>query len=133
MPAEATGTIDANLEAYRVTHDRKWLDRAYKCLNWFLGDNDLRQTLYDHTTGGCCDALLPQGVDENQGALASVSWLLSLLSLYEFNLSEEHANPPRPRPGRTPAPPPRPASPTPTPSPRSKKNLQPMRPGAGKS
>ncbi|MEM9418355.1 MAG: glycosyltransferase, partial [Planctomycetota bacterium] len=85
-PAEASGTIDANLEAYRVTNDRKWLDSAYKCLNWFLGDNDLRIPLYDNTTGGCCNALLPQGVDENQGAQATVSWLLSLLSLYEHNL-----------------------------------------------
>ncbi|MBB6430128.1 glycosyltransferase family 4 protein [Algisphaera agarilytica] len=85
-PAEASGTIDANLEAYRVTNDRKWLDSAYKCLNWFLGDNDLRTPLYDNTTGGCCNALLAQGVDENQGAQATVSWLLSLLSLYEHNL-----------------------------------------------
>lgn len=89
MPAEASGTIDANLEAYRVTNDRKWLDRAYKCLNWFMGDNDLRQPLYDHTTGGCYDALLPHGVDENQGAQSTVSWLLSLLSLYEHNLDRD--------------------------------------------
>ncbi|MEM1028030.1 MAG: hypothetical protein AAGJ38_08090, partial [Planctomycetota bacterium] len=88
-PAEASGTIDANLEAYRVTNDRQWLDHAYKCLNWFLGDNDLRQPLYDNTTGGCCNALLSQGVDENQGAQATVSWLLSLLSLYEHNLDLE--------------------------------------------
>jgi glycosyltransferase involved in cell wall biosynthesis len=104
MPAEATGTIDANLEAYRVTNDRKWLDRAYKCLNWFLGDNDLRQPLYDNTTGGCCDALLPQGVDPNQGAMSSVSWLLSLLSLYEHNLDEEQD---RPAPDHHPVPDPR--------------------------
>ncbi|MEM8739096.1 MAG: glycosyltransferase family 4 protein [Planctomycetota bacterium] len=89
LPAEVTGTIDANLEAYRVTADRKWIDRAYRALNWFLGDNDLRQPLYDNTTGGCCDALHPHGVDENQGAEATVSWILSLLSLYEHNLAEE--------------------------------------------
>ena len=107
MPAEATGTIDANLEAFRVTNDRKWLDRAYRCLNWFLGDNDLRQTLYDHATGGCCDALLPHGVDENQGSLATVSWLLSLLALYEFNLGQErsHQNTtPRPHTSQPPTP-----------------------------
>ncbi len=120
MPAEATGTIDANLEAYRVTNDRKWLDRAYRCLNWFMGDNDLRQNLYDHTTGGCCDALLPQGVDENQGALSSVSWLLSLLSLYEFNLGQERADQ-KPKSDA-----PRVASPVPQINP----DLQPRRPEA---
>lgn len=102
LPAEASGTIDANLEAYRVTNDRKWLDRAYKCLNWFLGDNDLRQPLYDNTTGGCFDKLMAHGVDENQGADATVSWLLSLLSLYEHNLAEEVADTPAPAPGVAP-------------------------------
>ena len=99
MPGEASGTIDANLEAFRVTHDRKWLDRAYKCLNWFLGDNDLRQPLYDNTTGGSYDKLLAHGVDENQGADATVSWLLSLLSLYEHNLGERTGKDPTQEPG----------------------------------
>lgn len=84
-PSEAAATIDASLEAYRVTDDRKWLDRAYRCLNWFLGDNDLHLPLYDHTTGGCADALHAHGVNENQSAEATLSWLLSLLSLYEHN------------------------------------------------
>ena len=119
LPAEASAAIDANLEAYRVTNDRKWLDRAYKCLNWFMGENDLHQPLYDHTTGGCCDMLRPQGVDENQGAEATVSWLLSLLSLYEHNLVEDQTrqrldpppgeadlplSPPAPAPGGAAAP-----------------------------
>ncbi|MFP4144039.1 MAG: glycosyltransferase [Phycisphaeraceae bacterium] len=82
-PIEASATIDASLEAYRVTDDHKWLDRAYRCLNWFLGDNDLHLPLYDHTTGGCHDGLLPHGVDENQSAEATLAWLLSLLNLYE--------------------------------------------------
>ncbi|MEM9883106.1 MAG: hypothetical protein AAF800_09345, partial [Planctomycetota bacterium] len=136
-PAEASGTIDANLEAFRVTNDRKWLDRAYKCLSWFLGDNDLRQPLYDHATGGCCDALLPHGVDANQGAQATVSWLLSLLSLYEHNLAEEQDTPPTDAPPGTAepadtAPPPQatgPRPPTrPAPSPTVTPNLRPPRP-----
>jgi glycosyltransferase involved in cell wall biosynthesis len=101
LPAEATGTIDANLEAFRVTNDRKWIDRAYKCLNWFMGDNDLRQPLYDNISGGCYDKLMVQGVDENQGAESTVSWLLSLLSLYEHNLAEQTGSDPtkEPAPG----------------------------------
>lgn len=139
MPAEASGTIDANLEAFRVTADRKWLDRAYKCLNWFMGDNDLRQPLYDNTTGGCCDALLPQGVDENQGAQATVSWLLSLLSLYEHNLDRDSREP-KSSPavgdvasdtqGSNPATPTKSTPATPHPSPPAiTKGLTPKRPG----
>lgn len=86
-PGEATATIDACLEAYHVTNDRKWVERAEKCLNWFLGDNDLRLPLYDHTTGGCADFLHSQGVSENQGAEATLAWLLSLLAMYDQSLA----------------------------------------------
>lgn len=146
MPAEASGTIDANLEAFRVTNDRKWIDRAYKCLNWFLGDNDLRQPLYDNTTGGCCDALFPRGVDENQGAQSTVSWLLSLLSLYEHNLAEDKGESPGGEPAPTtndarPAPPrdansqPAPADPPSRPAPKATipDNLATPKPSAGAS
>ncbi len=88
-PIEACAAIDAYLEAFRVTSDREWLDRADRCLNWFLGDNDLRIPLYDHTTGGCSDGLMPQGLNENQGVESTLSWLLSLMSLYEFRLDVE--------------------------------------------
>ncbi len=89
LPMEAGGSIDANLEAFRVTNREHYLQRAHRCLQWFLGDNDLRQPLYDQTTGGCFDKLNPEGVDENQSADATVSWLLSLLSMHEHALAQD--------------------------------------------
>ncbi|BAM02417.1 glycosyltransferase family 4 protein [Phycisphaera mikurensis] len=86
LPMEAAGAVEANLEAHRVTGDAKYLERAERCLQWFQGDNDLRQPLYDPITGGCCDRLLPGGVDPNQGADATLSWLLSLLACLEAAL-----------------------------------------------
>lgn len=83
MPDEASATIEAALEAYRVTNDVLWLDRAQRCLDWFLGDNDLRLPLYDPSTGGCCDKLMPHGVDDNQSAQATSAWLLSLLNMID--------------------------------------------------
>lgn len=115
-PTEATSTIDACLEAYRVTEEKRWLDRANQCMLWFLGDNDLRVPLADPTTGGCADALQSHGVNENQGAEATTSWLLALLSHYEQNLHMEsgsasisnpevdaqgNANPAKPASGRS--------------------------------
>lgn len=105
-PMEACATIDASLEAFRVTDDRKWLERAYRCLNWFLGDNDLHLPLYDHTTGGCHDALQAHGVNENQSAEATLAWLLSLLSLYEhtFDTATQEPAPTKPtRPAEKPS------------------------------
>ena len=83
QPLEACGMIDACIEAYHVTGEPVWIDRAYRCLGWFLGDNDLHTSLYDFATGGCCDGLHSQGVNENQGAESTLSWLMSLLALYD--------------------------------------------------
>ncbi|MEM6750693.1 MAG: glycosyltransferase family 4 protein [Planctomycetota bacterium] len=88
LPQEAAGAIDANLEAYRVTQRLGYVRRARRCLDWFLGDNDLRAPLYDNTTGGCADRLTPAGASPDQGADATVSWLLSLLSMYEHEVLE---------------------------------------------
>ncbi len=82
-PLEAAVTIEAYLEAFHVTDDPCWTDRAERCLNWFLGENDLHTPLYDHQSGGCHDTLMPQGVNENQGTEATLAWLTSLLSLYD--------------------------------------------------
>jgi len=87
MPDEAAATIDAALEAARVTGEDHWLERAQRCIDWFLGDNDLSQMLCDPTTGGCCDKLLPHGVDTNQSARATCAWLLSLLSMYDHAIA----------------------------------------------
>jgi len=81
-PLEASVTIEAYLEAYHVTDEQVWADRAEHCLNWYLGENDLHTPLYDHQSGGCHDALMSQCVNENQGAEATLAWLTSLLSLY---------------------------------------------------
>ncbi|MEZ6193946.1 MAG: hypothetical protein R3C45_22095 [Phycisphaerales bacterium] len=53
---EAAVTIEAYLEAFHVTGEHVWVDRADRCLNWFLGENDLHTPVYDHRSGGCHDA-----------------------------------------------------------------------------
>ncbi len=74
--------VDACLEAFNATHDEQWITRAYRCFNWYQGENDLRIPLYDHATGGCRDGLQADGVNENQGAESSLSWLMALLAVY---------------------------------------------------
>ncbi len=86
QPIEAHATIEACLEAHRVTRQPHWLDRAFRIFNWYLGDNDLRIPVYDATTGGCHDGLHPQGLNENQGAESLLSWLGALLALYEHRV-----------------------------------------------
>ncbi|CAN5523903.1 glycosyltransferase family 4 protein [soil metagenome] len=81
QPVEAHATISACLEAYRATNERVWLDEARRAFDWFLGRNDLGLPLYDPLTGGCRDGLHPDRVNQNQGAEASLSFLLSLAEL----------------------------------------------------
>lgn len=85
QPIEASCMIDACIDAHKITGESVWLERAHTCLNWFLGENDLRIPLYDYKTGGCCDGLEASGVNVNQGAESTLAWLLSLLSLYEYH------------------------------------------------
>jgi glycosyltransferase involved in cell wall biosynthesis len=81
QPLEASATVSACLEAYRATGDKCWHTRAWAAFNWFLGDNDLKASLYDATTGGCRDGLHPDRANENQGAESTLSFLMALIEM----------------------------------------------------
>jgi len=84
QPIEAMCLIEACAEAFRATGERKWIEEGYRCLSWFLGRNDLNVQIYDFETGGCCDGIQPTGVNANQGAESTLSWLISLLTMYKI-------------------------------------------------
>jgi Glycosyl transferases group 1 len=81
QPIEALATISACLEAYRATDDTIWLKEARLAFEWFLGSNDLGLELYDAKTGGCCDGLQEDRVNQNQGAESTLAFLLSLVEM----------------------------------------------------
>jgi hypothetical protein len=81
QPIEALDMIEACHEAYEATNDSKWVSHAQRCLEWFLGRNDLNAPLYDHKTGGCCDGLNADGPNRNQGAESTLVCFLSMLHL----------------------------------------------------
>ncbi len=84
QPVEVAALIDACYEAYLSTNDEFFLDRINWAFRWFFGQNVLEESLYDPKTGGCKDGLLPTGVNKNEGSESLVSWLLSLLKMYEI-------------------------------------------------
>ncbi len=77
QPLEAHAMISACLEALAITRDDYWRKGARRCFEWFLGRNDLGQSLYDPVTGGCRDALLQDHLNQNQGAESSLAFYLS--------------------------------------------------------
>lgn len=81
QPLEANGMIDACLLAESITKEKKYGDYAIKTFSWFIGDNSADEPLYDFATGGCRDGLQPGGVNLNQGAESTISWLMSLLNI----------------------------------------------------
>ncbi len=83
QPIEAAAMIDACIAAFNITRDEEWITCAYRCLNWYQGDNELNLSLYDHATGGCRDGLQVESVNENQGAESTLCWLMALLAIYK--------------------------------------------------
>lgn len=81
QPVEACAMVSACLEAQRVTADRRWAEHARVAFRWFLGQNHLQQSLYDASTGGCRDGLHADHMNENQGAEATLSFLLALVDM----------------------------------------------------
>lgn len=81
QPVEAKAMVSACLEAYQTTQDERWHDEARWAFAWFLGRNDLGQSLYDASTGGCRDGLGSDGLNENQGAESTLAFLQALLEL----------------------------------------------------
>lgn len=83
QPIEAAAMVDACIDAFKLTRDEEWITYAYRCLNWYQGENELHLSLYDHATGGCRDGLQIASVNENQGAESTLCWLMALLAIYK--------------------------------------------------
>lgn len=84
QPIEVKCLIEACAEAFRSTGEMKWLEEAKRSLGWFLGRNDLGEQVCVLETGGCFDGIEAIGVNANQGAESTLSWLISLLTMYEI-------------------------------------------------
>jgi hypothetical protein len=82
QPVDANASVSACLAAFRATEDVDWLKEAWNTFDWYLGRNDLGLEMYDPITGGCCDGLQQDRVNQNQGAEATLSYLLSLAELH---------------------------------------------------
>lgn len=62
-------------KAAELTEDDIWALTLARCHEWFHGRNDLGLPLVDETDGGCCDGLQQDGVNRNQGAESTLSYL----------------------------------------------------------
>ena len=82
QPIDAGATTEANLSAYRITREPRYLDYAGMAMDWFYGFNVHRLPIYNTSSGGCHDGLLAEGVNSNQGAESTLVYLMAQLQLY---------------------------------------------------
>ncbi|MEP7195918.1 MAG: glycosyltransferase [Saprospiraceae bacterium] len=61
--------------------DTKYRNKIEIAFNWFLGQNHLRQIIYNPCTGGCYDGLEEFQVNLNQGAESCLSYLMARLAV----------------------------------------------------
>ena len=83
QPIDAMAMVLMYHQAFRVTKDKEYLNKLYTSFLWFLGENDLRMSLYDFETKGCCDGFENYGVNRNQGAESSLAYLISHLTVLQ--------------------------------------------------
>ncbi len=81
QPIDAMAMVLMYQQAYHITKDKLYLDQMFASYMWFLGENDLRMTLYDFETKGCCDGLESYGLNRNQGAESTLAYLISYLTV----------------------------------------------------
>ncbi|MCF8221713.1 MAG: glycosyltransferase family 4 protein [Bacteroidales bacterium] len=91
QPIDAMAMVLMYHQAYRLTGDKEFLAKLYTSFLWFLGENDLRMSLFDFETKGCCDGFEKYGVNRNQGAESSLAYLISHLTVQQA-YEELHVN-----------------------------------------
>lgn len=83
QPLDAQAMVLMFQQAYKITKDREYLKKLFTSFMWFLGENDMRMSLYDYETEGCCDGFEKDGVNRNQGAESTLAYLVAHLTVQQ--------------------------------------------------
>jgi glycosyltransferase involved in cell wall biosynthesis len=84
QPIDVAYTVLTLSRFYDVFNDEEYLHKMKSAFNWFLGDNHLRQIIYNPCTGGCYDGLEENYVNLNQGAESTVSYLMARFAVAPY-------------------------------------------------
>tara|TARA_Y100000310_G_scaffold39747_1_gene37253 strand:+ start:61 stop:2256 length:2196 start_codon:yes stop_codon:yes gene_type:complete len=80
QPVDVAYMVQTLIVANKITHKEDYMDKALNTFQWFLGNNSLKQVIYNEFTGGCYDGLGEHSININQGAESTVSYLLARLA-----------------------------------------------------
>lgn len=85
-PLEVCYTVMSLNLFYQQTGDQLYVDKMFAAFSWFIGNNELHQTLYNPATGGCYEGIKNGRICQHQGAEPLVAYLLSRLTLERYTL-----------------------------------------------
>jgi glycosyltransferase involved in cell wall biosynthesis len=88
QPIDVAYTIITLNKFYKVFKREKYRKFIELSFNWFLGNNHLKQIIYNPCTGGCYDGIEENSVNLNQGAESTISYLMARL-IMEQSLIEQ--------------------------------------------
>ena len=80
QPEEVAMLVLTLKAIYQITGEDRLQKKMHDAFNWFLGNNSLRQVVYDQATGGCYDGVGEKNINLNQGAESTVMYLLARLA-----------------------------------------------------
>ncbi len=81
QPIEVAYTVTALATFHDVFPDDGYDRLKTKAFEWFLGNNQMRQIMYNPRTGGCYDGLEDGYINLNQGAESTVSYLIARMAM----------------------------------------------------
>ncbi|AVR45114.1 glycosyl transferase [Christiangramia fulva] len=95
QPVDAMAMVLMFHQAFLLTGEKEYLHKLFTSFMWFLGENDLRMSLYDFETKGCCDGFENYGVNRNQGAESSLAYLIAYLTVLQAHEEFYQINEPK--------------------------------------
>ncbi|MCJ7813118.1 glycosyltransferase family 4 protein [bacterium] len=84
QPLEILSIMEACAQALQVVNENQWRKELNRAFAWFLGKNDIHEYICDFRTGGCYDGIQRGGVNMNQGAESTLTWLAALHLMYRM-------------------------------------------------
>lgn len=81
QPVDTASMVQTLTLAYQISQNKDYQHKAITAFHWFLGNNSLKQMIYNESTGGCHDGLGEFSINLNQGAESTISYLMARLDL----------------------------------------------------
>jgi hypothetical protein len=83
QPVDAGVMVETTALAFKLTGNPIYEKSLRQALGWFFGLNTKSVAVYDELSGACYDGITQAGLNENQGAESTISFLLGAAATVE--------------------------------------------------